>query len=495
MTISGGNAWRLMKTSDTNQKLGLVALVAIVVSSMIGSGVDSLPQNMAETSALGPVVIAWLISGFGMFFIAKTFMVLSDVRPDLQSGIYMYAREGFGPLSAFVVAWGYWLMVMFSNVAFAVMVMDTLNYFLPGDFTGGNNLPSIVGASILIWGFHTLVLGGTKMAGVFNTIGTFMKLIPLVVFVGAVTYFLDYAQLTTDIWGQQGSATSKPLGSILSQTLSPMYVALWCFIGVEGAVALSARAMKKEDVARATFIGFVLGLLICMMVSVLPFSVMGQSALSVIPNPSTAGVMKHLTGEWGEVLINLGVLISILTSWLAWTMICAEIPQVAGQNGTFPKIFARENKRGAASVALWVSSGFMQCVMLMVYFSHDAWLTLLGISAICVLPAYFASAAYLTKICFNGEYRKRQTLGLRLALLSSLIGAGFCLFMLYASDIRYVAMTPLLLTVGLPLFFWARKQDPSSEAALNKGERIALVLLLAVDILVAVLYFMGYIKF
>lgn len=483
-----------MSTKPIDQKLGLVALVAIVVSSMIGSGVDSLPQNMAETSALGPVVIAWLISGFGMFFIAKTFITLSDLRPDLESGIYMYAREGFGPLSAFVVAWGYWLMTIFSNVAFAVMVMDTLDYFMPGDFTGGNNLPSIIGASILIWGFHTLVLGGTKMAGMINTIGTFVKLIPLVVFVGVVTYFLDDSQITTDIWGHHPAEGTKPLGSILSQTLSPMYVALWCFIGVEGAVALSGRARNKKDVGRATLIGFVLGLLICLIVSVIPFGVLSQQALSVIPNPSTAGVMKHLTGDWGEWVINIGVLISILTSWLAWTMICAEIPQVAGRNGTFPKVFATENDKGSASTALWVSSGIMQSVMLMVYFSHNAWLTLLGISAICVLPAYFTSAAYLIKTCFNGEYQQRQSAGRGLALFSSLVGAGFCLFMLYASNIQYVAMTPLLLTLGLPLFFWARHQEGSSVAALTKAERLALMLLLAIDLVVVALYWMGHIK-
>ncbi|MDH0094136.1 MULTISPECIES: basic amino acid/polyamine antiporter [Achromobacter] len=483
-----------MSVKPLDQKLGLVALVAIVVSSMIGSGVDSLPQNMAETSALGPVIIAWLISGFGMFFIAKTFMVLSDVRPDLQSGIYMYAREGFGPLSAFVVAWGYWLMTIFSNVAFAVMVMDTLNYFMPGDFTGGNNLPSIIGASILIWGFHALVLGGTKMAGMINTVGTIVKLVPLVVFVGAVTYFLNYAELSTDIWGQQPAPGAKPLGSILSQTLSPMYVALWCFIGVEGAVALSGRARNKKDVGRATLIGFILGLLICLIVSVLPFGVLSQQTLSTIPNPSTAGVMKHLTGDWGEWLINLGVLISILTSWLAWTMICAEIPQAAGRNGTFPKVFATENNKGSASTALWVSSGIMQCVVLMVYFSHHAWLTLLGISAICVLPAYFASAAYLLKICLNGEYRKHHSAGRGLAIFSSLVGTGFCLFMLYASNIQYIKMTPLLLTLGLPLFFWARRQDHASNAVLNGAERCALALLLAIDILVIALYFMGHIK-
>jgi arginine:ornithine antiporter/lysine permease len=483
-----------MSTNSTDPKLGLVALIAIVVSSMIGSGVDSLPQNMAETSALGPVAIAWLLSGFGMFFIARTFMVLSSLRPDLQSGIYMYAREGFGPLSAFVVAWGYWLMTIFSNVAFAVMVMDTLNYFLPGDFTGGNNIPSIIGASILIWGFHTLVLGGTRMAGIVNTIGTFVKLIPLVVFVGAVVYFLNYTQLTDNIWGHHPLAGRKPLGSILEQTLAPMYVALWCFIGVEGAVALSARARNKKDVGRATLIGFVLGLIICLLVSVLPFGVLSQHTLSQIANPSTAGVMQHLTGDWGEWVINIGVLISILTSWLAWTMICAEIPQVAAKNGTFPQIFAAENKNGAASTALWVSSGLMQCVVLLVYVSQDAWLTLLGISAICVLPAYFASAAYLIKTCFTGEYRQRMAAGRTLALFSSVVGAGFCLFMLYASHIGYVAMTPLLLTLGLPLFFWTRKQSNFSGVLLSKAERVALVVLIVVDILIVALYFMGHIK-
>ncbi|MFP3541400.1 amino acid permease, partial [Pseudomonas sp. SIMBA_044] len=87
----------------------------------------------------GPVLLSWLIAGFGVYFIASTFKILSDIRPDLQTGIYMYAREGFGAFVAFNVAWGYWLMTIFGNVAFAVMVMDTLNYFFPGEFRGGNN--------------------------------------------------------------------------------------------------------------------------------------------------------------------------------------------------------------------------------------------------------------------------------------------------------------------------------------------------------------------
>src|SRR5699024_1981099 len=128
----------------------------------------------------GPIVLAWVIGGFGIFFIASTFRILSDIRPDLQSGVYMYSREGFGAFIGFIVAWGYWLMTIFGNVAFAVMVMDSLNYFFPGNFTGGNNITSIICASILIWGFNFLVLSGTKNASLLNTVGTIGKLIPLI---------------------------------------------------------------------------------------------------------------------------------------------------------------------------------------------------------------------------------------------------------------------------------------------------------------------------
>jgi len=316
------------KKATNSQKLGLISLIAIVISTMIGSGIDGLPQNMAANSALGPIVIAWIICGIGMYCIARTFMILSNARPDLNAGIYMYAREGFGPFIAFNVAWGYWLMNIFSNVAFAIITMDTLNYFFPGDFTGGNNITSIIGASILIWGVNFMVLAGTKSTGRINTIGTFAKMIPLFTFIIIIIYTLNYTKFTSNIWGQVQTPSQPNLGSINSQIMSPLSVALWCFIGIEGAVALSGRAKNKKDVGKATFIGFIISLSLCILVSILPFGILSQEQLKSIPTPSTAGVLKIITGDWGEWLINFGVLVSVLTSWLAWTMICGEIPMV-----------------------------------------------------------------------------------------------------------------------------------------------------------------------
>mgnify|MGYP004630595705 FL=1 len=141
-------------------KLGVIGLACIVVSSMVGGGVFSLPQNMAAGASAGAVLLAWLITGVGMYFIANTFSVLSRVKPNLTAGIYMYAREGFGPYVGFTIGWGYWLCQIFGNVGYAVITMDALNYFFPPYFAGGNNLLSIVCGSVLIWGFNWVVLRG-----------------------------------------------------------------------------------------------------------------------------------------------------------------------------------------------------------------------------------------------------------------------------------------------------------------------------------------------
>ena len=81
-----------MADSNDNKKLGVIALAALVVSAMIGGGIFSLPQNMAASASVMAVIIAWVITGIGMYFIANTFRILADARPDATTGIYAYAR-------------------------------------------------------------------------------------------------------------------------------------------------------------------------------------------------------------------------------------------------------------------------------------------------------------------------------------------------------------------------------------------------------------------
>ena len=374
----------------SNKGLGVLALAAIVVSSMLGGGIYSLPQNMAAGASAGAVLLAWVITGLGIFFIARTFSILSMAKPDLTTGIYSYSRAGFGPYVGFTIGWSYWLCQVCGNVGYAVITMDALNYFFPPFFAGGNNFASIIGGSIIIWGFNYLVLRGVKQASFVNSIGTIVKIVPLVLFILIMLFAFHYTRFDFDFWGE-AIATKARIGGLSTQIKSTMLVTLWAFIGIEGAVVMSKRAKTPDDVGKATLLGFVCCLGIYILLSLLPFGYMSQEQLANIPNPSTAGVLEDVVGRWGAWLMNIGLLVSVLTSWLAWTMVTAEIPQAAAANGTFPKAFQTENENGSPSVSLYVTSGAMQLFLLLVYFSSNAWNTMLSITSVMVLPAYFAS--------------------------------------------------------------------------------------------------------
>ena len=473
-------------------KLGVIGLAGIVVSSMVGGGVFSLPQNMAAGASAGAVLLAWLITGVGMYFIANTFSVLSRVKPNLTAGIYMYAREGFGPYVGFTIGWGYWLCQIFGNVGYAVITMDALNYFFPPYFAGGNNLLSIVCGSVLIWGFNWVVLRGVRQAAILNILGTIGKLVPLLLFCLILLFVFHLDKFDYNFWGHLGE-NGKNLGSLSAQLKSTMLVTLWAFIGIEGAVVLSNRAKSQAAVSKATFLGFVGCLVVYMGLSLLPYGFLTQEEIAAVANPSTAGVLEQVVGPWGAWVMNIGLLIAVLSSWLAWTMIAAEIPAAAAQNGTFPKQFARENQNGAPSVSLWVTSILMQLAILMVYFSNNAWNTMLSITGVMVLPAYLASTGYLWKLVEDGEYAKIAPTGRAGALFTALVGTVYGVWLVYAAGIKYLFLAVIFLALGIPLYVYSRRQQ-GAPVVFTSGEKQVAGLLIAFAVVAAYVFARGLVK-
>lgn len=453
-------------TISSAGKLGVFGLAGIVISSMIGGGIFSLPQNMAQGAAVGAVLLAWLITGIGIYFIANTFRILSTVKPDLTSGIYMYARSGFGPYMGFNIGWSYWLCQIFGNVGYAVITMDALDYFFPGVFTGGNNLNSIIGGSLLIWGFNFLVLRGVKQATQINLIATIAKIVPLILFILILACVFNAHQFDFDFWGHMHGHN---LGDLSAQIKSTMLVTLWSFIGIEGAVVLSGRAKSQSDVGRATMLGFLGCLAIYVLLSILPFGLLSQEELAKIANPSTAGVLEHVVGKWGAWMMNIGLIIAVLASWLSWTMIVAQMPQSMAQNGTFPREFGAENQAGAPSVSLWVTSAMMQAAMLLVYFSSNAWNTMLSITGVMVLPAYLTSCLYLWKICSDHEFNQNLGISRWVAHLTAVFGSIYAIWLIYAAGLSYLLMAVVFIALGLPVYWCARRRQ--GVALFTCGER------------------------
>ena len=489
---------------DQSKKLGVMMLAALVVSAMVGGGIFSLPQNMSQSAGAGAVLIAWIITGVGIFFLANTFRILADAQPDATTGIYAYARLGFGRFAGFQMAWCYWLCNVFGNVAYAVLLMDALDYFFPGWFTHGNNIPSIIGGSCVIWLMNFLVLRGVKQAAFLNVVGTICKLVPVVLFIVVMLFVFRFDTFRTDFWGRAFSKAlaDKPLGGMLPQIKSTMLVTLWAFIGIEGAVVISGRAKSQRAVGTATVLGFFTCLAIYFLLSILPFGYMSQGHLAALENPSTAPILAKIVGPWGGWVMNLGVIVALMTSWLAFTLMIAQIPYAAALDGTFPRFFKRENAHESPSASLWVTSALMQLTMIFVYFENNAWNTMLSVTSVMILPPYLACTAYLWKLCATDDYPDDLPVKRPFAMLCGVAGTLYALWMIYAAGLTYLLMAFCFLVVGIPVYIRACAQaradatDPEQKEkpSFTPTEAVCAIIMVVVAIIAVVLAATGKLK-
>ncbi|HBV4431683.1 amino acid permease [Klebsiella quasipneumoniae] len=447
------------------KKLGLSALTALVLSSMLGAGVFSLPQNMAAVASPSALLIGWAITGVGILFLAFAMLLLTRIRPDLDGGIFTYAREGFGELIGFCSAWGYWLCAVIANVSYLVIVFSALSFFTDTPelrlFGDGNTRQSIVGASVLLWVVHFLVLRGVQTAAGINLVATLAKLLPLGAFVAlaALAFQLDTFRLDFS-----GLALGVP---VWEQVKNTMLITLWVFIGVEGAVVVSARARHKRDVGRATLLAVLSALAVYLLVTLLSLGVVPRSELAEMRNPSMAGLMVRLMGSWGEIVIAAGLIVSVCGAYLSWTIMAAEVPYLAATHKAFPRLFARQNRNNAPSASLWLTNISVQASLVLIWLTGSDYGTLLTIASEMILVPYLLVGAFLLKIATRP--------------LHQAVGIGACIYglwLLYASGPVHLLLSVVLYAPGLLVFLYARRTHQHDRSL--KRRELALIGLLLV---------------
>ena len=434
-----------------DNKLGLSSLTAIVIGSMIGAGVFSLPQNMASVASPAAVMIGWTITGIGMIFLALSFQKLAFHRPEVDSGVFGYAKEGFGDFVGFCSAWGYWLSAMLANVSYLVIVFSTLGMLFDTPdsvlFGQGNTWVSIAGASCLLWMVHALVLRGVQTAALINMVTTFAKLIPLLIFVICTfiafrwdTFMLDFTGLH---FGEEHD--------LLSQVKSTMLITVWVFIGIEGAVVVSSRARDRKDIGRATILGLLTALAIYVFVTLLSMGVIKPTELAEFQNPSMAKVLTHILGPWGQYIISIGLLISVCGAFLSWTVLAAEAPYLCAKEKMFPKAYGKLNAAGSPVKALTLTNIWIQVSLIVVMFAGSTYDTLLVIASEMILVPYFLVGAFVLKIAL--QERNRGSL-----LMIGLGAAVYGVWLLYASGLNYLMLSAILYVPGLYFYIQAKKE-------------------------------------
>ena len=460
--------------------LGIFRLVTTVITLIVGGGVFTLAGDQAAGGASGAAVLtAWGISAVGVLCLVMTFFALSRVKPKLKGGIYSYANAGFGDFLGFNSAWGYWIGALLCAGSFAALLFGALSYFFP-IFGGGTNLPSIIGASILIWFYVFLVSRGIKEATGVNAVITISKFVPIFVAITAIVFLQKFDPA---IFMENFTTGAVPGMPFFDQVSSTMMVTIWVFVGIEGAVAISGRAKKERDVGKATIIAFVCVLSIYLMVSVLSMGVMPMSELAQLENPALAGVMEHAVGQWGAILINGGVVLSLVGAMLGYTVLSSESPYEAAEQGVFIKAFAKTNKKGAPIVTLVVTNIIVEAFYVIMLFSDSTYQFFYTLSAGMILLPYLLSAAYFAKITFTEPGAFKGKLGGSIVLwrIFGIFGVLYSFFLAWASGAVGLTLMSLLYAPGILMYIKGKKErgEPYLKSTVDRVV-VAIILLAAV---------------
>ena len=441
-------------SDSKNQQLSRGALVALVVGSMVGAGIFTLPAAFGRSTGVLGALVSWGIAGTGMLMLAFVFQTLSRRKPELDAGIYACAKAGFGDYLGFAAAFGYWIACCLADLSCLVLIKATLGQFFPV-FGDGSTAVAILGASLIVWAVHVLVLRGVKEAAALNTIATVAKIVPIAIFIFVVIAGFQADVFALNFWG--GDVPS--LSSVASQVRNTMLVTVFVFVGIEGASVYSSHARNRDDVGVATVLGFLGVLCLLVLVTVFSYGILLRPELAALANPSMAGVMEAIVGPWGRIFVSVGLLISIAGNYLSWSLLAAEVLHSAARHHTMPSFLARENGNGVPHLALWMTNSAIQAFLIVTWFAESAFTIALKMTSSMTLLPYLLVAAYGLKLAWTGETYAADRRGRRGDGMGAAIATAYAAGMLLAGGAKFLLLSALLYAPGTWLYLLARREQ------------------------------------
>ena len=431
-------------------KMSVAVLAAMVVGSMVGAGVFNLPGRFATATGVLGGLTAWIIAGAGMLMLALVFQSLAIRKPDLDAGVFAYAKAGFGEYLGFFSAFGYWASACVGNAFYWILISSTLGGTLT-IFGHGDTLAALVLSSIAVWVYFLLVRRGVKDAALINRIVTIAKMVPILMFIVLCLFAFKPAVFADNL-------TAAAYGSLFDQVKATMLVTVFVFLGIEGASTYSRHAEKREDVGRATVLGFLSVLAIFASVTIVSYGVLPYQQIAALRQPSTAGVLEAAFGSWGGAFVSIGLIVSVLGAYLAWTLMSSEVLYMAAKTGDMPRFLARVSPAGVPTAALVMTTVVIQVILVGVMFVSNALDFALDLTAALSLIPYLFVAAYAVKLAWTRETYAPNA-GIRRDLIVAGLATVYTIFLVYAAGLKFLLLSFIVYAPATILFVMARREQ------------------------------------
>ncbi len=430
------------KTKTTG--LGLTSATTLVVGSIIGTGVFTMPAVMAGAGTVSILTLA-VISACAVL-LGLMFGKLTRRIPTSDGGLYAYARHEFGDFAGYLTAWCYWITCWAGNAAIISSWVLYVESFLgiSNPSTGTNLLIALSG----LWIPAFVNLGGLRGMAWFQNVTVLLKYLPLLL-VAVVGWFF--------IKTENFPAFNASGSSLFDAVSIAAGVALFSFIGVECASIAAGRVNNpRRNVGRASVIGTAASALVYILVTAAIMGLVPHDALVKDGAPFVAAFQTMFgTAGWVGKAVALVAIISGIGALNGWTMVTAEMPYVAAKDGMFPRQFALTNRRGVPWFGIVVSTVVASVLMAYSYAGGTLGLKvftyLVSLSVVTVaIPYFFSAAAQLAYLVS----RRRTVHGARLArdLGIAAVGLLFSLWVTASSGYLAVYQAMMLVMIGVPIY-------------------------------------------
>ncbi len=431
------------RNKDKAHAMGLTSATGLVVGSIVGTGVFTMPAVLAGAGTMGIFVLA--VIAVGATLLAVLFGQLSKRVPNSDGGLYAYSRHEFGDFAGYLVGWCYWIQAWAGNAAIVsswVFYVDAL--FKLNNPSGMENWGiALVG----LWVPAAVNLAGVRQEAWFQNVTVVLKFLPLL-FVGVVGWFF--------IRSADFGPFNASGGSLYSGIGIAAGVALFSFIGVEAAAVTAKRVSNPRlNVGRASILGTAASAILYVLVTAVVMGLVAHDTLTKSGAPFVNAFQTIFPNSaWAGQFIAAVAVISGIGALTGWTLIVTETSRAIAADGLFPRPFAWTDRNGTAWFGIVVGTVLPSLLMLWRY-NTSSGLTvftyLVDLTVVTVAIPYFMSAiAQLTYLVS----RRRRVQGWALArdLLVAGISVLFSMWVTFASGYQVVYQALVVILAGLVLY-------------------------------------------
>jgi APA family basic amino acid/polyamine antiporter len=423
---------------------GLPSASALVVGSVIGTGVFALPSALAS---FGPIsLVAFVLVTVGAVALALTFRSLNQRLPG-SGGPYVYARDAFGEFAGFLNAWSYWITAWAGNAAIVVAWVGYVEVFWNKDHSVTG---SVVIALLGLWLPALVNLTGLRSIAAFQVVTTVLKFVPLLLVSVIGLFFMSRAN-----FGEFNSSGGSSWHAISAAGA----IALFSYLGIETASVAAGRVRDPErNVGRATVLGTVACAVVYLLGTLAVFGTVPHAELLGSTAPFTDSADAIFGGSWAGQTVGVAAVISGFGALVGWTLIVAEMPQAAARDGVFPTVFLRESRRGVPAFGIVASTALASVLTVAAYTSFDQVFTTVVLLSVLtsVIPYLFSAAAQVYWLATSA--RVSHPLHLSRDLTVGLLALVFSFWSLQGSGQQAVYYGVFGVLLGVPVYVWHKSR-------------------------------------